>query len=201
VRRRQAYNFVIDRFGRIYRVVPETDAANHSGYSAWADDRWLYIDLNEGFLGVAFEAASPAAAGPSDISTAQVRSAAMLVEWLRAAYRIPAANCVTHAQVSVNPSNMLVGMHRDWASGFPFESLGLPDNYAQALPAIWAYGFDCDAEFRGRVGVRMQAGIETARAVLIRRAADAGLSPAQYRKKLRQHYHEMKAAVQRHQPP
>jgi N-acetyl-anhydromuramyl-L-alanine amidase AmpD len=33
VRRKQAYNFVIDRFGRVYRVVPESDAANHAGNS------------------------------------------------------------------------------------------------------------------------------------------------------------------------
>src|SRR5215472_4946439 len=31
VRRERAYHFLIDRFGRVYRIVAETDAANHSG--------------------------------------------------------------------------------------------------------------------------------------------------------------------------
>ena len=39
---------------------------------------------------------------------------------LRAKYRIPESNCVTHAQVSVNPDNMLVGYHTDWSGNFPF---------------------------------------------------------------------------------
>jgi len=50
------YNFLIDRFGRVFRIVNESDAAQHAGYSVWSDDRWLYVDLNESFLGVSFEA-------------------------------------------------------------------------------------------------------------------------------------------------
>ena len=61
VQRRQAYNFVIDRFGRVFRVVPEEEAANHSGYSTWADEKWLYVNLNESFLAISFETVSPAA--------------------------------------------------------------------------------------------------------------------------------------------
>jgi N-acetylmuramoyl-L-alanine amidase len=195
VRRRQSYNFVIDRFGRAFRVVPESDAANHAGYSAWADGHWVYIDLNESFLGIAFEAASPAAPGIQRINPAQVRSAAMLVEWLRGRYRIPTTNCVTHAQVSVNPANMLIGLHHDWASGFPFEELGLPDNYVLPLPSMWACGFECDTEFTARAGMSLRAGIEAARTLLLQQAAAAGLSPAQYRKRIRQRYGEMRAIV------
>jgi len=199
VRRKQAYNFVIDRFGRVYRVVPEADAANHSGKSAWADQDWAYINLNESFLAVAFEAASPQKGQELQINPAQVRSAAILVEWLRSRYRIPAANCVVHAQVSVNPAAMLVGVHVDWASGFPFEEIGLPDNYLLPLPAVWAYGFDCDANFTGKTGPRMRTGIEAGRAVLSTKAADAGLSMQEYRKRLQQRFGEMKAAVMRAQ--
>src|ERR1039458_5411255 len=39
VRRRRCYNFLIDRFGRVFRIVNETDAADHAGHSVWADDR------------------------------------------------------------------------------------------------------------------------------------------------------------------
>src|ERR1019366_1882159 len=97
VRRRQAYNFVLDRFGRVYRVVPEDEAANHSGNSAWADENWFYVNLNESFLGISFEAASPAppratAQNEAGIGPAQVRSAAMLIEMLRHRYQMPASN-------------------------------------------------------------------------------------------------------------
>jgi hypothetical protein len=140
VRRKRAYHFVIDRFGRVHRVVQESDAANHAGFSVWADQQWLYVNLNESFLGVSFEARTDPRGG-AGISPAQVRAGAMLVEMLRSRYRIPVANCVTHAQVSVNPSNMQAGYHTDWAFGFPFEQVGLPDNYARDLPSLWAFGF------------------------------------------------------------
>jgi hypothetical protein len=67
--------------------------------------------------------AAQAEGAGAEASPAQVRAAAMLVEMLRARYRISAVNCVTHAQVSLNPSNMRVGYHMDWASKFPFEQL------------------------------------------------------------------------------
>ncbi len=192
IRRRQCYHFLIDRFGRVYRVVAETDAANHAGYSIWADDQWLYLNLNESFLGIAFEARTGAGAGEADATAAQKRSAAMLTEMLRSRYRIPAANCVTHAQVSVNPSNMRIGYHVDWAAEFPYEELGLPNNYAAPLPAIWAFGFECDAGF---LNDDIRGGVETARTKLIERAAGAGLRPAAYRKRLQEQYRQRLALV------
>jgi len=54
----------------------------------------------------------------------------MLTRMLRSRYSIAAENCVTHAQVSVNPSNMQLSYHVDWAAAFSFAALGLPDNYA-----------------------------------------------------------------------
>jgi hypothetical protein len=191
VGRKQAYNFVIDRFGRVYRIVPEDEAANHSGKSAWADQTWCYVNLNESFLAIAFEAVTPQQAQEAQINPAQVRSAAILVEWLRIRYLIPASNCVVHAQVSVNPAAMLVGVHVDWATGFPFEEVGLPDNYILPLPAVWAYGFDCDANFTAKAGPRMRAGIEAGRAMLAGMATNNDLTLEEYRKRLRRRYSEM----------
>jgi N-acetylmuramoyl-L-alanine amidase len=195
IRRRQAYNFVIDRFGRVYRVVSEDQVANHSGNSVWADENWSYVNLNRSFLAISFEAVSPAANKDAEMSAAQVHAGALLVEMLRRRFQIPAANCVTHAQVSVNPANMRLGFHVDWASGFPFESMGLPDNYATALPALWAYGFDYDASFTNLATPRMRTSILEAEEILKRRAAAGGLTPAAYRSKLRQHYRELFAKV------
>jgi hypothetical protein len=185
VRARRAYNFVVDRFGRVYRVVPEEQAANHAGHSVWADDRWLYVDLNYSFLGVAFESRTEQGGAASP---AQLRAGAMLTEMLASRYRIAAADCVTHAQVSVNPGNMRMGWHTDWAAGFPFEQVGLPDNYAVAPAAIWACGFAYDPAFLRRGGERLGSGLVSAEDRLERAAARAGKPVTAYRKILQHRY-------------
>jgi hypothetical protein len=139
----------------VFRVVAESDAANHAGHSVWGDGNNFYIDLNETFLGVAFEARG-------EITAAQIRSGAMLTEMLRAAHRIAAENCVTHAQVSVNPSNLRVGYHTDWAAGFPFAELGLPDNYSIPPPAVWAFGFEADESYRAVAGEALRRAVAAA---------------------------------------
>ncbi len=44
VQQNHSYHFLIDRFGQVFRIVPETDVANHAGYSVWADGNY---DLRE----------------------------------------------------------------------------------------------------------------------------------------------------------
>jgi hypothetical protein len=188
VRRRHAYHYLIDRFGRVYRIVPESDAADHAGYSIWADEDWLYLNLNESFLGISFETKTEPGQESPTVSPAQIHSAAMLTEMLRARYGISAGNCVTHAQVSVNPENMRVGYHTDWASAFPFAQLGLPDNYARPLPSLTAAGFEYDATFVHWAGTRLYAGVELAEEEIARNAAAAGVKVAEFRKMLRKRY-------------
>src|SRR5580658_791792 len=201
VRRKRAYNYLIDRFGRVYRVVAESDTAYHAGYSVWADDQWFYVNLNDGFLGVSFEAQTHPGQTGEAASPAQIRAAAMLTEMLLSRYRISAANCVTHAQVSVNPSNMLVGYHTDWAAGFPFEAVGLPDNYQLPLPSLWAFGFDCEPAWLLSSGNGVTFGVRLAEQDILRRAAAAGLRPAAYRKAIREQYRAWLAEVRRTSPP
>ena len=190
VRRERAYHFLIDRFGRVYRIVAESDAANHAGNSIWADDQWLYINLNQSFLGVSIEARTEPGQVEAEMSPAQLRAASMLIEMLRSRYHIAAANCVTHAQVSVNPSNRQIGLHVDWASSFPFEQLGLPDNYRRPLPALWASGFEYNPEFQHWAGERIEAGIQLAEDRLNTRAAEAGMSVPSYRRLLQKRYRQ-----------
>lgn len=190
VQRHRAYNFLIDRFGRVFRIVNESDAAQHAGYSVWSDEQWLYVDLNESFLGVSFEARTEPGQEEAGIGPGQVRAAAMLIEMLRSRYGISVANCVTHAQVSVNPSNMRIGFHTDWASSFPFEELGLPDNYAKPLPALLALGFEADQEYLRVGGPRLAVGVELAEERLRERAAEQGQSVTTYRRGLQRIYHE-----------
>jgi len=194
VQRRRSYNFVIDRFGRVHRIVMESDTAEHAGYSAWADERWLYVNLNQSFLGVAFEARTAPSSSEAVMTAAQTRSAAMLTEMLRARYRIPASDCVTHAQVSVNPSNMRIGYHVDWASDFPFREVGLPDNYGIPLPSITLMGFECDPALR-RTARGLRSGVDAAEEIVNRQAAAARQRPAKWRQSLRQTYRQRLAAV------
>jgi hypothetical protein len=188
VARRHAYHFLIDRFGRVYRIVRESDAAEHAGYSVWSDDTWLYLNLNESFLGISFETKTEPGQEEPTVSPAQIHAAAMLTEMLRGRYGISAGNCVTHAQVSVNPENMRVGLHTDWASSFPFTQLGLPDNYARPLPSLTAFGFEYDATFVQWAGTRLYAGVELAEEELARDAAASGVTVGELRKMLRKRY-------------
>jgi len=186
VRRRRAYNFLIDRFGRVYRIVREDHAANHAGHSIWADDSSVYIDLNDSFLGVSFEAETAVLPGAEKVNPAQVRAGAILTEMLRSRYQIPARNCVTHAQVSVNPTNFRIGYHTDWASSFPFQRLGLPDNYTLSLPAITLFAFTYDSTFFEHAGDRL--------------AAAAQQSPQPPREPSRRWYHQLAHARTLPQP-
>ena len=199
--RKRAYHYLIDRFGRVYRVVAESDTAYHAGYSVWANDEWFYVNLNEAFLGVSFEAQTHPGQTEGVVSPAQGRAAAMLTEMLRSRYQLPAGNCVTRAQVSVNPSNMLVGYHTDWAAGFPFEALGLPDNYRLALPSLWAFGFDYEPAWLASSGNQMSSGVKMAERDIERQATAAGMRPALYRKALRDQYRVWLAEVRRTSPP
>jgi N-acetylmuramoyl-L-alanine amidase-like protein len=197
VQRKRAYHFLIDRFGRVYRVVAESDSANHAGNSVWADSRWLYINLNQSFIGVSVETRTEPGQVVPEMSPAQLRSATMLTEMLRSKYHLAAENCVTHAQVSVNPSNRQVGYHTDWASSFPFAQLGLPDNYVRPLPALWAFGFEYNPEFLHWAGGRIGAGVQLADSRIQENAAAAGLSVSRYRKTLQERYHRQLEAVRR----
>ncbi len=197
VQRKRAYHFLIDRFGRVYRIVAESDAANHAGYSVWADETAVYLNLNESFLGVSFEAETQPGQVQASISSAQIRAAAMLTEMLRSRYAIPAANCVTHSQVSVNPSNMRVGYHTDWASSFPFEQLGLPNNYSRPAASIRLFGFEPDSSFLRWAGTQQYSGIESAERQLKEEARRVRMTPEAYRKLLQQRYKRRLATARR----
>jgi hypothetical protein len=96
---------------------------------------------------------------------------------------------------------MLVGYHTDWAAGFPFAELGLPDNYQRALPSLWAFGFDCEPAWLASSGNRMSSGVKLAEQDIVRRAAAGGMRPAAYRKALREQYRTWLAEVRRTSPP
>lgn len=193
VKEHHSYHFLIDRFGRVFRIVPETDIANHAGYSVWADAKNIYVNLNSSFLGIAFETQTQRGDMPS-ANPAQVHAARVLTEMLRAKYHIPQSNCVTHAQVSVNPDNMLVGYHTDWAGNFPFRDIGLSDNYAIPPASIYAFGFEYDPVFVHATGVRLWEGLALAEDQMQLKAAARGVPVPRYRTILQKQYKEILAA-------
>lgn len=196
VRRNCSYHYVIDRFGRVFRIVQEADTANHAGKSTWADESGLYVNLNGSFLGVSFEAQTQTGEARSTANKAQIQAARILTELLRSKYHIPAGNCVTHAQVSVNPDNMGIGYHTDWADNFPFPELGLPDNYGRAIPSIYAFGFVYDPSFIKSTGARLWKGLLQAEAQLRQDATASGFEVAEYRAGLQRRYQQTIAILQ-----
>ena len=183
------YHFVIDRFGRVFSVVAETDHANHAGRSVWADDKFIYWSLNQSFLGIAFEAQTES----SDIATrAQIDAARVLTEMLRSRYHIPVADCVTHAQVSVNLQTMRLGYHTDWAANFPFRDVGLGDGYNTPVAALTLFGFDYDSAFLQANGGRVWPGLVIAEEQIVQEAAAHGTTLELYRRKLRQRFRDWK---------
>ncbi len=189
VKNRHSYHFVIDRFGRVFRIVQESDAANHAGWSVWADAKGSYINLNESFLGISFEAQT--AGGTEAASPAQIHASRVLTDMLRSKYSIAKRNCVTHAQVSVNPQNMRIGYHTDWAGDFPFGEMGLSDNYSVPLPSLYMFGFEYDPAFVKATGSRLWKGLILAEDNVRQQASAEGLSVSRYKILLQQRYRQM----------
>jgi hypothetical protein len=115
---------------------------------------------------------------------------------LRSRYGIAAENCVTHAQVSVNPQNMRIGSHTDWAGKFPFAGVGLPDNYSLPLASLFVFGFDYDNVFLKATGTRWR-GLDLAELKVARQAAADGLETKQYRATLQHRYKDIASALKR----
>lgn len=188
VSRNKSYHFVIDRFGRVFRIVPETDIANHSGYSVWGDSDGVYVNLNHSFLGISFEAQTRDIDHGTYLSATQIHSGRLLVEMLVRKYEIPLENCVTHAQVSVDPQQMTIGYHYDGAGDFPFQQLGLPDNYALPIPSLIVFGFDFDSRFLMHSGTRLWKGMRLSEKRFRQDADVQHLTVEQHKENLRKKY-------------
>lgn len=188
VRADQLYNYLIDRFGRVYRVVDDDSRAHHAGHSVWARGDDVYLDLNSAFLGVSFE--SRWDGGRSlPITSAQLQAGRNLTDYLRQRFAIAPEMCVTHGLASVSPLNHRIGYHLDWARGFPFAALGLPDLYEEPTPSVVLFGFGYDERFLRDVGERWP-GLIAAEQALAQTARARAMSLDQVR-------HEGRALYQR----
>lgn len=189
VRDRKSYNYLIDRFGQVYRVVRDEDAAFHAGNSVWSDGRVTYTGLNESFLGVCFETKADAGEG-EQLTEAQVLAGRLLTQVLRSRHQIDDANCTAHGLVSVNPSNARIAFHHDWARGFPFEAMGLSDKYAVAPASVAELGFGYDPELLEKLGGRVWPGVAAGEEAFARRAAGQGADALKLRGQMQTVYRE-----------
>ena len=178
------YNYVIDRFGRTYRIVADSQASNHAGNSIWSDGRNVFVNLSASFIGICLEGQSSSGTGPDGINEAQIYAVRVLTAVLRSKYGIEDANCVTHGLVSVNPSNKLMGYHTDWVAGFPFEAVGLTNKNEAELMAISRFGFWYDQAYIRAAGGRRWPGLELAERALAEGARQAGVTEDQQRRSL-----------------
>ena len=190
VREKKSYNYLIDRFGQVYRVVRDEDAAFHAGNSVWSDGRVTYTGLNESFIGVCFETKADVAEGGEQLTEAQVLAGRLLTQVLRSRYQIDDANCTAHGLVSVNPSNGRIAFHHDWARGFPFEAMGLSDKYAVAPASVAELGFGYDPELVALLGGRMWPGVAAGESEFERRAQTQGADADELRGRMQKIYRE-----------
>jgi hypothetical protein len=174
LKRNQVYNYMVDRFGRVYRVVDDPCKANHAGYSIWAAGGRYYLSLNNAFLGVCFETRWEGGRA-LPITAAQFTAGRSLTDCLRQRFGIAPEMCVGHGLTSVNPKKHLIGHHVDWARGFPFESFGLPDQYRQPPPSVAFFGFGYDDAFLNVMG-EPWPGERSAEQSLIHEAQQRGVS-------------------------
>jgi hypothetical protein len=172
LKRNKVYHYLIDRFGQVFRVVEETGRANHAGASVWSAGDRVYLNLNGPTIGVSFETRWEGGRA-LPITRAQFEAGRRLTDYLRDKWSIEAAMCVTHGLASVNPRKHLIGHHLDWARGFPFEALGLPDQYRRAAPAVALFGFGYDERFLEVMG-EPWPGVRAAEAQVEDEAAAAG---------------------------
>lgn len=197
IARNRLYNYLIDRFGRVYRVVEEEHKPNHAGHSIWAAGETVYLNLNHAFLGVSFETRWDGGKA-LPITEAQFSAGRNLAGLLRERWGIPPELCTAHGLTSVNPRKHLIGHHLDWARGFPFEAFGLPDQYNLPAPSVALFGFGYDEEFL-RVLEQPWPGVREAERELAEEAARRGTSVDAVRGERRDLYDQWIAAQTRDQ--
>jgi N-acetylmuramoyl-L-alanine amidase len=188
IRNKKSYNYLIDRYGEIYRIVRDDHTAFHAGNSIWADEKYTYVVLNDSFLGICFESTVNAGTLEETLTEAQMIAGYALTSVLRTKYGIEDVNCTTHGLVSVNPEKMLIAFHHDWVRNFPFEAMGLSDKYKVPSPNMTEYGFTYDEEILTKLGNQLWPGAIQAEEEFRKRAEARRTNPDVLRRRLRDRY-------------
>jgi hypothetical protein len=184
LQRNAVYNYLIDRFGRVFRVVSEEGKANHAGNGVWTQADDVYLSLNNSFLGVSFETRWEGGQA-LPITQAQLAAGRSLTDYLRKKWAIAPEMCVAHGLTSMNPKKHLIGHHLDWSRGFPFEAFGLPNQYARVVPSVELFGFEYDDRFLNVLG-EPWLGVREAETALLTEATARSLTVADVRREKQQ---------------
>jgi hypothetical protein len=135
VSRNRLYHYLIDRFGRVYRVVGEDGKANHAGHSVWAVDGRTYLNLNNAFFGVAFETRWDG--GRALPSPSRSRFGAHAHRYLRHRYGIAAEMVRDPRPDQREPADATASATTSTGPGAsPFEAFGLPDSTCRITPSV-----------------------------------------------------------------
>jgi hypothetical protein len=180
LQRNHTYNYLIDRFGRVFRVVEEETKANHAGQGVWTKNDDVYLSLNNAFVGVCFETRWEGGKA-LPITQAQLAAGRALTDYLRKKWEIPPDMCVAHGLTSMNPKKHLIGHHLDWSRGFPWDAFGLPDQYLRVAPSVALFGFEYDDLFLSVLG-RPWPGVSDAERILASEAATRGVTLTEVRR-------------------
>jgi len=184
--RNRVYNYLIDRFGQVFRVVQEGDKANHAGQGVWTQGDTVFLSLNNAFLGVSFETRWEGGRA-LPITQAQLAAGRSLTDYLRKRWEIAPDMCVPHGLISLNAKKHLIGHHLDWARGFPFEAFGLPNQYERVAPAVALFGLGYDEQFTSVMG-EPWAGVLEAERKLAQEAVERGKTVAEVRKERQERF-------------
>jgi hypothetical protein len=195
LKRERVYHYLIDRFGRVFRVVNEGSKANHAGSGSWTDGERFYLSLNNAFLGVSFETRWEGGRA-LPITEAQLTSGRSLTDSLRQRYDIKPEMCVAHGLTSLNGKKHIIGHHLDWARGFPFGAFGLPDQYQAAPPNVAYFGFGYDETLPERMG-EPWPGVPAGELAFTRAAQDEGVPLPAFRRQRQDLYDTWQSQQQR----
>jgi hypothetical protein len=178
--RNKVYNYLIDRFGQVFRVVQDTDKANHAGQGVWTQGDRIFLSLNNAFLGVSFETRWEGGRA-LPITQAQLEAGRSLTDYLRTNWQIAPDMCVPHGLISLNAKKHLIGHHLDWARGFPFQAFGLPNQYERIAPTVAIFGLGYDEQLTSVMGEPWPGVLEAERK-LAQEARERGKTVAEVRK-------------------
>jgi hypothetical protein len=178
--RNRVYNYLIDRFGQVFRVVQDSDKANHAGQGVWTQGDRVFLSLNNAFLGVSFETRWEGGRA-LPITQAQLEAGRSLTDYLRMRWEIAPDMCVPHGLISLNAKKHLLGHHLDWARGFPFQAFGLPNQYERVAPTVALFGLGYDEQLTSVMGGPW-AGVLEAERRLAQEAGERGKTVAEVRK-------------------
>lgn len=169
-RRQVSAHYLIGRGGERYQLVDEGSRAWHAGESWWGG----HTDLNSASIGIELDNT-----GDEEFAEAQIAELLVLLDELRARYRIPLENVLAHGDIAparkVDPGPLFpwerlaaqgFGLWCDAAAATAWASLAPIGPDYDVLLALQALGYDVSAPRAARLAFRRHFSASSADAEL-----------------------------------